>query len=131
MAATFDDATRTLLDDRNFATVATLNADGSPQTSVVWIMREGDTVVFSSTASRQKTRNVAADPRVSLTVFDAANPYRSVEIRGTADLVEDRDKELPKRLSQKYLGEPPPAEPDEVVRLIVRITPHKVNSFSA
>lgn len=130
MPATFDDATRTLLDDRNFATVATLNPDGSPQTSVVWIMREGDTVLFSSTATRQKTRNVAADPRVSLTVFDAANPYRSVEIRGTADLVEDRDKELPKRLSQKYLGEPPPGEPDEVVRLIVRITPHKVNSFS-
>jgi PPOX class probable F420-dependent enzyme len=130
MPATFDDTTRTLLDERNFATVATLNPDGSPQTSVVWIMREGDTVVFSSTATRQKTRNVAADPRVSLTVFDAANPYRSVEIRGTADLVEDRDKELPKRLSQKYLGEPPPAEPDEVVRLIVRITPHKVNSFS-
>jgi PPOX class probable F420-dependent enzyme len=130
MAATFDDATRTLLDDRNFATVATLNPDGSPQTSVVWIMREGDTVLFSSTAARQKTRNVAADPRVSLTVFDAANPYRSVEIRGTAELVEDRAKELPKRLSQKYLGKPPPAEPDEVVRLIVRITPHKVNSFS-
>jgi PPOX class probable F420-dependent enzyme len=130
MPATFDDATRTLLDDRNFATVATLNPDGSPQTSVVWIMREGDTVLFSSTASRQKTRNVAADPRVSLTVFDAANPYRSVEIRGTAELVEDPAKELPERLSQKYLGESPPAEPDEVVRLIVRITPHKVNSFS-
>lgn len=131
MPVTFDDTTRALLDDKNFATIATLNPDGSPQTSVVWIMRDGDTVVFSSTATRQKTRNVAADPRVSLTVFDAANPYRSVEIRGTAELVEDRDKDLPKRLSHKYLGEPPPAEPDDVVRLIVRITPHKVNGFSA
>jgi PPOX class probable F420-dependent enzyme len=83
VAVAFDAATRELLDGRNFATVATLNPDGGPQTSVVWILRAGDTVMFSTTAARRKARNLARDPRISLTVFDTANPYHSVEIRGT------------------------------------------------
>jgi PPOX class probable F420-dependent enzyme len=130
MTTTFNDATRELLDGRNFATVATLNPDGGPQTSVVWVLRDGDTVLFSSTANRQKVRNLAADPRISLTVFDTGNPYNSVEIRGTAELAEDPGKELPRRLSHKYLGEDPPPEPDDVVRLVVRVTPHTLNGFS-
>ena len=130
MAAAFDEATRDLLDGRNFATVATVNPDGGPQTSVVWILREGDTVAFSTTAGRRKARNLARDPRISVSVFDTANPYHSVEIRGTAELVEDTGKSLPKALSRKYLGEDPPPEPDGVVRLIVRVTPDKVNIFS-
>ena len=130
MAATFDEATRDLLDGRNFAAVATVNPDGGPQTSVVWILREGDTVAFSTTAGRRKARNLARDPRISVSVFDTGNPYHSVEIRGTAELVEDTGKSLPKALSRKYLGEDPPPEPDEVVRLIVRVTPDKVNIFS-
>jgi PPOX class probable F420-dependent enzyme len=130
MAAAFDEATRDLLDGRNFATVATVNPDGGPQTSVVWILREGDTVAFSTTAGRRKAHNLARDPRISVSVFDTGNPYHSVEIRGTAELVEDTGKSLPKALSRKYLGEDPPPEPDEVVRLIVRVTPDKVNIFS-
>jgi PPOX class probable F420-dependent enzyme len=130
VAAAFDEATRDLLDGRNFATVATVNPDGGPQTSVVWILREGDTVAFSTTAGRRKARNLARDPRISVSVFDTANPYHSVEIRGTAELAEDTGRSLPKALSRKYLGEDPPPEPDEVVRLIVRVTPDKVNIFS-
>ncbi|MFI8931631.1 PPOX class F420-dependent oxidoreductase [Streptomyces sp. NPDC053474] len=121
-----DSAVRELLDGRNFAVVATLNPDGGPQTSVVWVGRRQDTVVFSTTAGRKKARNLARDPRISLTVYDLANPYRSVEIRGTAELLPDPDKALPRELSQRYLGEDPPAEPDDVVRLVVRITAAKV-----
>jgi PPOX class probable F420-dependent enzyme len=124
----FDEAIRRLLDGQNFATVATLNPDGGPHTSVVWIAVDGDAVVFSTTANRRKARNLVRDPRISLTVFDTQNPYRSVDIRGTAELIEDREKSLPRRLSQKYLGEDPPSEPDEVRRLIVRVTPQKVGS---
>ncbi|MBH1932973.1 PPOX class F420-dependent oxidoreductase [Streptomyces sp. AV19] len=129
MSVTFNETTRRLLDGKNFATIATLGRDGSPQTSVVWIARDGDTVLFSTTTERQKGRNLARDPRISLTVFDVGNPYQSVDIRGTAELVEDPEKELPRRLSHKYLGEDPPAESDEVVRLIVRVTPRKVTGF--
>jgi PPOX class probable F420-dependent enzyme len=131
VAVTFNERTRALLDGRNFAVVATLNPDGAPQTSVVWIMRDGDTVVFSSTADRRKTRNLAGDPRISLSVFDTANPYDSVEIRGRAELVEDHHRAVQKAVSHKYLGQDPPAEPDTVTRVAVRVIPHKVNNFSA
>ncbi|GGP56887.1 PPOX class F420-dependent oxidoreductase [Streptomyces abikoensis] len=125
-----DETVRELVDGRNFAVVATLNPDGGPQTSVVWVGTQQDAVVFSTTAGRKKARNLARDPRISLTVYDRANPYRSVEIRGTAELLPDPDKTLPRELSQRYLGQDPPAEPADVVRLIVRITAEKVIAIS-
>ena len=131
MAVTFDDTTRRLLDGKNFAVVATITRDGSPHTATVWYVRDGDTVLFSTAGHRAKARNLARDPRVSLTVYDLANPYTAVDIRGTAELEVDEHRELPVRLSQRYLGEDPPPEPDEVVRLIVRVRPDKVTGFSA
>ncbi|WP_406434595.1 PPOX class F420-dependent oxidoreductase [Streptomyces sp. NBC_00631] len=127
----FDDSLRALLDARNFAGVATLGPDGAPHNSVVWIKREGDTVLFSSTEGRQKVRNLRRDPRVSLTVFDLANPYHSAEIRGTAEILPDPDKRLPHELSHKYLGIDPPAEKGEETRLIIRVVPRRVVAFSA
>jgi PPOX class probable F420-dependent enzyme len=131
MPVRFDEGTRRLLDGRNFAAVSTLNPDGAPQTSVVWFTRDSDTLLFSTAAHRQKARNLARDPRVSVSVFDLDNPYDSVEIRGTAELVEDTAKTLPRELSQRYLGEDPPPEPDDVNRLIVRVIPERVNRFTA
>jgi PPOX class probable F420-dependent enzyme len=130
VGVTLNEPTRRLLDGRNFATVATLNPDGGPHSAVVWVLRDGDAVLFSTTAARQKARNLARDPRISVSVFDLANPYDSVEIRGTAELIEDVDRSLPNALSHKYLGEDPPPEPDGVVRLIVRVTPERVANFS-
>ncbi|MFC9061820.1 PPOX class F420-dependent oxidoreductase [Streptomyces sp. NPDC057074] len=130
-AASFDEPVRALLDGRNFASVATLGPDGSPQNSVVWIKREGDTVLFSSVDGRQKVRNLRRDPRISLSVYDLANPYTSVEIRGTAEIVPDEGKRLPRDLSHKYLGIDPPAEQDEETRVIIRVVPRKIVSFSA
>jgi hypothetical protein len=54
-----------------------------------------------------------------------------VELRGTAELTGDPGKSLPRALSQKYLGEDPPPEPDELARVIVRVIPERVNAFSA
>jgi PPOX class probable F420-dependent enzyme len=126
-----DDMTRQLVDGRNFATIATLNPDGSPQTSVIWVGLDGDAVVFSTTTSRLKTRNIRRDPRVSLTIHDATNPYRTVEIRGKAEVIDDPKRELGRRLSHKYVGEDPPPEPASVQRVIIRVTADKVIGFSA
>ncbi|ASO20020.1 PPOX class probable F420-dependent enzyme [Actinoalloteichus hoggarensis] len=130
MAVVFDEETRTLLNGRDFATVATINGDGGPQTSVVWTTSDGETVLFSIKAGSRKARNLARDPRVSRTVYARADPYRSVDIRGTVELIEDREKSLPRTLSHKYVEEDPPAEPADVLRLIVRVTPQKITGFS-
>jgi PPOX class probable F420-dependent enzyme len=127
----FDEETRKLLEKKVFATVATLNRDGSPQTSVVWVAIDGDGVVFSTTADRLKGRNLARDSRISLTVFDPEDPYRTVDIRGVAELVDDPDKTLPRQLSHKYRGEDPPPEPQDTRRLIVRVLPEKITKFPA
>jgi PPOX class probable F420-dependent enzyme len=74
-AVPLSDSTRELLDGKNFATVATLNADGAPQASVVCVKRDEDIVLFSTTTGRRKARNLARDPPVAL-----ENPYQSVEI---------------------------------------------------
>ena len=128
----FDDATRALLDAPNFAVVATLLGSGAPHTSTVWYLRDGDAVLISVTADKLKARNLGRDPRISLTVSDRTNPYHSVDIRGTAELVDDPDKTLPARLAKRYLGdaEANPTEPAEVKRLIVRVTPEKVTKFA-
>jgi PPOX class probable F420-dependent enzyme len=123
------DGARGLLDGRNFATVATINADGSPQSSVVWIARDGDAAVFTTRTDRQKARNLVRDPRISVSVFDVENPYHAIEIRGRAELIDDPEKRLPKQLSQKYVGEDPP--PEDADRFIVRVVPEKVVEFSA
>lgn len=130
-AISFDADVRRILDGRNFATIATIMPDGAPQASVVWVAREGDTVVFSTTTGRKKARNLARDPRISVSIFDTGNPYDSVEIRGTAELVPDDDKRLPYELSHKYLGEDPPLEEPNETRLIVRVTPEKLVRFTA
>ncbi|MFE6161582.1 PPOX class F420-dependent oxidoreductase [Streptomyces sp. NPDC056486] len=127
----FSDSVRTLLDGKNFAGVATLGPGGAPQNSVVWIKREGDTVLFSSTAGRQKVRNLERDPRVSISVFDLADPYTSVEIRGVAEILPDPQKRLPHELSHKYLGIDPPGEKDEEARVIIKVIPQKIVGFSA
>jgi PPOX class probable F420-dependent enzyme len=123
---TLDDRTRQLVDGRNFAVVATVNPDGSPQTSVIWVGLDGDAVIFSTIAGRKKTRNILRDPRVSVTVIDTDNPYRAVEIRGTAEVTNDEGRAVTHLLSQKYLGEDKPPEPPSVQRVVVRVTPGKV-----
>lgn len=97
---------------------------------MIWVGLDDDAVVFSSTTGRRKIRNITRDPRVSLTIFDVANPYQTVEIRGVVELTADPEKELPRRLSHKYVGEDPPAEGPEVQRVIARLVPEKVIGFA-
>jgi PPOX class probable F420-dependent enzyme len=117
---------RALIDGPNFATVATLDPDGAPQTSIVWIALDGDALVFSATEDRRKVRNLRRDPRVSISISDTRNPYRHTQLRGTVTISPDPDKALPKTLSHKYLGEDPPPEAPEVERVIVRMQVERV-----
>lgn len=87
-----------------FAVVATINADGSPQQTVLWYDLEDDAVVMNTTADRRKTRNLERDPRVSICVPDG---YRYVTITGRAELIENQEqtqKDIA-QLAIRYLGE--------------------------
>ncbi|MFF7335277.1 PPOX class F420-dependent oxidoreductase [Streptomyces sp. NPDC090306] len=135
MTIRLNDAARKLLDDANPAVLATTNPDGSPQTSVVWVALDGDDLVLSSAAGRRKIRNVERDARVSLTVYDPADPLRYVEVRGTATVAEDPGRELAVALAEQYEGPGAGQEyrelPPEVVRVVVRITPQRLTGTFA
>jgi PPOX class probable F420-dependent enzyme len=125
-----DDRVRALLDGRSFAVLATLNPDGTPQTSVIWATRDDDVLIFTTHDQRRKARNLRRDPRASVTVFAANDPYRTVDIRGTVELVDDPDRSLSIELTRRYLGQDPPPDPPGSRRLIGRLTPHHVAGFS-
>jgi PPOX class probable F420-dependent enzyme len=135
MAARLSDAVRQLFDDPNPAVLATVNADGSPQTSVVWVGRDGDELVVSSQAGRRKEKNIRRDPRVSISVYDRDDPQKYVEVRGVATITEDVGRELAVRLDEQYEGPGAGDEylrlPPEVVRVVIRITPLRVTGYAA
>src|SRR5262245_21484347 len=107
-----NDVAREVLDGPHLAMVATSNADGRPQSSVIFVKRDGDTVVFSTIKGRLKTRNMARDPRVSLLVVDKEK-NRYIEIRGSVEITDDPKKTLVREMYDLYMGgmESPP-EPD-------------------
>ena len=128
MDITLTDVAREVLDGPHIAAIATSNTDGRPQSSLIFVKRDGDTVVFSTIKGRLKTRNMARDPRVSLLVIDKERG-RYVEIRGSVEITDDPEKRLLHEMYDRYMGgTAPPPEPD-AERLIVRITPEKVYQF--
>ena len=121
---------RGLVDGVNSGVLATINPDGGPQTSVVWVGRDGDEVLISTTAGLRKETNLRRNPQASLLVLDADDPDRYVEIRGTAIVSEDVDRALAVQLAEKYEGPGAGQEylelPPEVIRAVIRIIPDKV-----
>jgi PPOX class probable F420-dependent enzyme len=88
--------------------LTTIDPDGAPQVSVVWIGVEGDDIVIGHLGDGQKVRNIERDPRVALTVeVDGANQMGLAHyliVRGTARLVRGGAPELLQRLAEVYLG---------------------------
>ncbi|MFF0478741.1 PPOX class F420-dependent oxidoreductase [Streptomyces sp. NPDC004284] len=71
-----------------FGHLATIRPDGSPHVNPVWYLWDGERLWFTTSTDRFKYRNIAKDPRVSLSVNDPDQPYRYVEVRGVVDRVE-------------------------------------------
>jgi PPOX class probable F420-dependent enzyme len=112
-----------LLREPNFAAVTTLKADGTPQTSIVWIDEEDGRPVFNTKPGRAKGKHLRRDPRVNVTVWDRNDPYHYVEVEGIA---EQGANDHINKLSQKYRGTDFHTPSD---RVIVRVTPTRVLEY--
>lgn len=125
MSLQLDDTIRELIDGPHATVLATSNADGRPQSSVIFVMYDGDAVLFSTIKGRLKTRNMMRDPRVSLLVLSRTDG-RYAELRGRVEITEDPEKTLAHEMYARYMGGATlPPEPG-AERLIVRITADKL-----
>ena len=95
---------RAVLDSPVFATVATVQPDGTPQQSVVWVERDGDDVLFMVGVGSRKERNLRRDPRVSVLVCPPEAPYGYAAIRGRAVFEPALSERLRDDLAVKYVG---------------------------
>ena len=125
MGIPLSDAVLALLDARNYAVLATINPDGSPHTSVMWVGRDGNDLLFSTVEGRVKHRNMRRDPRVSVTVIDSADPENYVELRGRVSMSPDVGRALDTQLSWKYDGRDPDEDRPGAVRVVVRMVVEK------
>jgi PPOX class probable F420-dependent enzyme len=120
---------RAFLEEPFVGVVTTLQRDGAPQSTVVWVDVDDDGVSVNTAYGRIKPRNLARDPRISLVVVDPADAYRWFKLAGTATLVDEGADAQIDRLSKKYTGRDVYAsrQPGEQ-RVSVRITPDRILS---
>jgi PPOX class probable F420-dependent enzyme len=127
---TLSDILRKTLDSPVFGVVATIRASGLPHLSVVWVDRDGDDVLFAILHGSFKEKHLLADPRMTLLVNPADNPYAYASISGTVSFTHENRYVLMERLSQKYRGMtyeecfPEAGEDHDLV--VVRLTPDQV-----
>jgi len=124
-----NDEARKLIGDGVDATLVTVNPDGTPQVSVVWIALQstpdGDEIVTAHLAEHKKVRNVRRNPHVAVTVLGPQRPGQLrdyLSITGTARIADGGAPELLKKLAKVLLGSdehfPPPNAPDGVLTRI-------------
>ena len=119
-------AARILAGPNHLAILSTVNPDGSPQTSVIFVKPDGDDILFSTIRGRRKTLNMQRDPRVSLLVHALPGEGSEVTyaaISGPVELVDDPDGAFHQVMYDMHMGgAPAPVEPG-AQRLIVRLRP--------
>ena len=120
------DKVRTLAEGPNFAALTTVLPDGQPQTHIMWVGCDDEHIIINTEVHRRKFKNVERDPRVTVTIWDADNPYSFVEVRGqVVDTVTgDEARGNIDALSQKYMGRNY-ASDIQSERVILRIAPDR------
>ena len=126
-----DEQAKLLHDPKAFIHLATLNKDGSPQVSPVWVDYDGTHVIVNSEQKRRKVHNMKRDPRVSFSVQDPANAYHYVEIRGrVVEITPNGGFEGIDKLAKKYMGvDKYPGNGPGDVRVVIKIEPEHVTGM--
>jgi PPOX class probable F420-dependent enzyme len=122
MSTQLTQAARTLISRPVIANVATVDQEGKPQLTPVWIDIDGDDLVFNTAKGRAKQSNLDRNPSVAVSVVDPDDPYNVVIVRGTVEATEDGADAHIDALAKKYLDVDtyPMRRPGEV-RIIYRV----------
>ena len=125
--ANLSEVTRKLLEEKNFAFIASLNKDGSPHVTPTWVDTDGENVLINVATYRHKFKNVSRDPRVAVAVVDMKDPYKGVIISGRVASIEKGEKaeDHDDKLAIKYTGHKHNRKPN-TQRAILKIEPSKV-----
>ncbi len=122
------EAARQILGGPHLSVLATTNADGSAQLSVIFVKPDGGDILFSTIGGRRKTTNMLRDPRVTLLLHSltaGATDSAYATIYGTAEVIDDPDGAFHQVMYDLHMGgATPPPEPG-AHRLIVRIRPYR------
>ena len=110
------------------AVLTTVSGDGSPHTTPVWFLADGDTVELSLNTKRRKTKNLVANPACGLLILDLSNPYRYLELRGEADITPDPEYVFADKVGAKYGANLREMDPPGDSRVIVTLRVRKVNA---
>lgn len=107
--AELPDSVRDLLEEKTFWHVATVNADGSPHSTPMWVGLRDGKILLNTALDRQKARNIDREPRVALSVTDPGNPYRNAHVLGrVVETITGEQAEADiDSLSQKYIDQTP------------------------
>ena len=128
MADVLSEKSRALIARPVLASLATLNPDGSPQITPLWVDLHDDDVVFNTAQGRRKARNLERDARVAVTVIDPDDQYNVVAFQGTVtDVTADGADAHIDALAKKYLGvDTYPMRQEGEVRLRVTVRTDRI-----
>lgn len=118
----------TLANGDNFAALTTISADGHPRTHIMWVDADGDHLRLNTEVHRAKFRDIERDPRVTVTVWNAANPYQYVEARGhVAETVTGPEaRNHIDELSRMYTGADY-ANPIQTERVLIKVAVDRIH----
>jgi PPOX class probable F420-dependent enzyme len=118
---------RDILEKRSFAHVATVDADGAPQVTPVWIDYDGEHLLVNSQRGRKKDRNMRERAEVGISILDPDNPYRYLGVQGEVVAITEEGAEAHiHKLSRKYNGRDYESLKPGDVRVIYKIKPTRV-----
>lgn len=137
MSVTVPNSHKDLFEQPVYAVVTTVLPDGQPQSTVIWVDYDGQHVLFTTAQGRQKAKNLAANPKVTVMLVDPHNPYRWLEVRGmveeaategAADHIEAMSW---KYMNQRYYGgyNKKYTSRNQETRILYKIKPTKINAY--
>lgn len=127
-----DQKTRDLAGGKNFAVITTLGPDGTPMSQPMWVDIDGEHLLLNTEVHRKKFRNIQKDPRVTITILDASDPYNYTEIRGK--VVDTTSGQVARdhidQLAKKYMGLDDYPGEIRSERVILKIAAQRESFFS-